>query len=479
MPRIDLGFIPSGTIEPWKLHRAFFKSKIGGFPAWLNPDRTPNVNCDNCNSSMVLLLQLYAPREEFYSYHRTIFVFICRDVECHQEYKYEVQKVDDIERKIRESCTISNNGATSRISTTSVENEEPVKTALKLPYKVFRCQLPQKNMFYEMIPSKNYENDRSVVNKADQKLASDFCFNCGQTAKSRCSKCKLVAYCCKNCQSIHWKTMHKSKCISAKPNKSKSKNNNIKKSNYVYPSSQSTWSYNEMEIIVEPEPKIDKAQNQKELDKLNKKLMKEHENELKSEEVDATVTNNNLKIDKYFLKFQNRLNRDSEQILRYYEFYDQRCELKVSKAQADESKRFSHRTGTKIVPPCPHCKGDRSLEFQIMPQILNYIKPEKNPLTNNTQNSKKSKKITASDLEKMIDFGVLNVYTCDKNCDYIKSGYEVNETNYSEEQILRYFPMAKSTVYEVENSSTESGMNSESEDSDSEYEGSEDDGMSD
>jgi len=512
MPRIDLGFIPSGTIEPWKLHRAFFKSKIGGFPAWLNPDRTPSVICDNCKSSMVLLLQLYAPREESYSYHRTIFVFMCRDVECHQEYKYEVQQVDDIERKIRESCNISsaggatnNNSNNGRFSSTSMETEEPVKTPLKLPYKVYRCQLPQKNMFYDSNPSSNYENDRSVVVRADQKLANDFCFNCGQCAKSRCTKCKAVAYCCKNCQTIHWKTMHKTKCQAwqeaSSKQKSGTKNNNkkkggkngkgsrqkssssisnqVKNSNFVYPNSQSSWSYNEMEIIVEPEPKVDKIKNQKELDRLNKQLMAEHKNELKQEEVDQTVTNKNLKIDKYFLKFQNRLNRDPEQILRYYEFYDQRCELKVSKTQAEECKKYSQRSGTKLVPPCPYCKNDRSLEFQITPQILNYIKPEKNPLNNHLL-GKNNRKITASDLEKMIDFGVLNVYTCDKNCDYMKlmnncsSEDPNNQSNYSEEQILRYYPMAKSTVYEVE--STDTGMdyseNEESE-SESEYEGSE------
>merc|ERR1712176_736655 len=101
-------------------------------------------------------------------------------------------------------------------------------------------------------------------------------------------------------------------------------------------------------------------------------------------------------------------------------------------------------------------------------------KPEKNPLNNHLL-GKNNRKITASDLEKMIDFGVLNVYTCDKNCDYMKlmnncsSEDPNNQSNYSEEQILRYYPMAKSTVYEVE--STDTGMDySESE---SEYEGSE------
>lgn len=44
-------------------------------------------------------------------------------------------------------------------------------------------------------------------------LADGFlCENCKQDATKRCSKCKQVWYCTRECQLAHWK-VHKPKCI--------------------------------------------------------------------------------------------------------------------------------------------------------------------------------------------------------------------------------------------------------------------------
>ncbi|BFZ58845.1 hypothetical protein PYCC9005_005910 [Savitreella phatthalungensis] len=50
------------------------------------------------------------------------------------------------------------------------------------------------------------------------------------------------------------------------------------------------------------------------------------------------------------------------------------------------------------VPTCPRCKGKRSLECQILPTLLNYL-PEVDPLDKYS-----------------LDFGLLNIYTCDAAC---------------------------------------------------------------
>ena len=70
---VDLGFIENPE-HSWILHRCYFPSKVGGKPAWLNPEELPSqesLQCPYCQNSMVFLLQLYAPIEEvLHSFHR-------------------------------------------------------------------------------------------------------------------------------------------------------------------------------------------------------------------------------------------------------------------------------------------------------------------------------------------------------------------------------------------------------------------------
>ena len=70
---VDLGFIDIPS-HPWILHPCFFPSKVGGKPAWLNPEKLPteeSVQCSNCKTPMVFLLQVYAPNDDVAnSFHR-------------------------------------------------------------------------------------------------------------------------------------------------------------------------------------------------------------------------------------------------------------------------------------------------------------------------------------------------------------------------------------------------------------------------
>jgi hypothetical protein len=50
----------------------------------------------------------------------------------------------------------------------------------------------------------------------------DHCANCTQKIPSsmlRCSRCKIVQYCSRDCQAKHWKGCHKTSCIPAEPNR--------------------------------------------------------------------------------------------------------------------------------------------------------------------------------------------------------------------------------------------------------------------
>ena len=66
--------------------RSFLPSKVGGKPAWLNPRNIPkprDLKCKQCKEPLKFLLQLYAPLQKFdRSFHRTIYIFICRKHEC-------------------------------------------------------------------------------------------------------------------------------------------------------------------------------------------------------------------------------------------------------------------------------------------------------------------------------------------------------------------------------------------------------------
>ena len=106
--------------------------------------------------------------------------------------------------------------------------------------------------------------------------------------------------------------------------------------------------------------------------------------------VSADVSNADLqeaasfKSDKAFNKFRKRVKYSPDQVLRY----DRNGEpLWVSAKNVLEKAD---------VPPCPYCKGPRIFEFQVMPQLLNYVGKES--------------------IEGALDWGTVAVYTCEKSC---------------------------------------------------------------
>jgi len=72
---IDLGFVED-VEQAWRLHRAYFPSKMGGKPAWLDPKSLPsgqNIICQLCSKPLVFLLQIYAPDDEnLHCFHRQV-----------------------------------------------------------------------------------------------------------------------------------------------------------------------------------------------------------------------------------------------------------------------------------------------------------------------------------------------------------------------------------------------------------------------
>lgn len=83
---IDLGYLEE--CEPWMLTNTFFPNKVGGKPAWLELENLPSLDqmkCRKCQEIMIFLLQVYASQDDNdQCFHRTIFVFVCKNASCWQ-----------------------------------------------------------------------------------------------------------------------------------------------------------------------------------------------------------------------------------------------------------------------------------------------------------------------------------------------------------------------------------------------------------
>lgn len=176
--KIELGFIEKSEI--WRLTSPFFPSKVGGRPSWLSLTDLPNSSkllCGNCGKPVIFLLQIYCPVDAFEgTFHRTLFLFICKDSVCHSQNSNK-------------------------------------------PFIVFRSQLPRVNSVYNFEPIEEESVKTSEFDTTIKKFGINLCVLCGCNAgNKKCSKCHTTFYCSKEHQLIHWKGGHKTACCKGMPN---------------------------------------------------------------------------------------------------------------------------------------------------------------------------------------------------------------------------------------------------------------------
>ena len=176
---IELGF--AEEVDSFRLESVFFPSKIGGKPAWLSQENIPptdQIKCSQCGNIMNFLLQIYAPREGHEeTFHRMIYVFMCRNGSCFEKNS-------------------------------------------NIPFKAFRNQLPRENKFfsYEPISAERRTDDvMRIVEQLNTKWGP-LCSVCGCKADKKCSACNDVSYCSKDHQVIDWRCGHRFCCSAAKKN---------------------------------------------------------------------------------------------------------------------------------------------------------------------------------------------------------------------------------------------------------------------
>ncbi|XP_067629668.1 programmed cell death protein 2 isoform X2 [Eurosta solidaginis] len=334
MVDIILGFAEERE-SGWLTNR-YFPNKIGGKPAWLNLENLPSCEellCIDCKIPKTFLCQIYAPYEDDHSFHRTIYVFVCRSVGC---------------QKSNSSKYLS----------------------------VYRTQLPRKNKFYSDEPPLEEGNPLPEILPAKR-----LCAACGCLGPSACGRCRKINYCSVKHQQLHW-PHHKQHCMTE--TEKDSENFNISLSEITFP---------EWEILIEPIDGDEEAQIADDDEDSEKMRLEDYQKlqlsgqtgllkDVTDSELEKYANESMSADDKVFRKFKKDVDEEPEQILRYKRGGNPLWIADVKQTILQQLQ----------IPNCELCGGARQFEFQIMPQMLNWLKDDH------------------------LDWGTLCIYTCTKSC---------------------------------------------------------------
>ncbi|KAI9010657.1 programmed cell death protein 2 [Hyaloraphidium curvatum] len=343
---VHLGFL--SPAEDLQANINDFPSKVGGRPIWLNPNPMPaeNVVCGVCGKPQVLLLQIYTPEDDPpEAYHRVVYVFCCKNGKCH-------------------------------------------KVEWKKSMSVFRSQLPRDNPYYPP-PRDDADEDAMDTDGTPAAALPDLpayrtCAVCGLAGTKSCGACRAAHYCGRDHQAVHWSQgRHKQLCGVAQPAEEEKERDARFLRSCLFP---------EHELISEDEPDTDAGAADAELAQ-SEDLVKLAE-DMDGWPAEEEAEDSEVGVDKAFLKFQKRISREPEQVLRYTRVsYDSDAQ-DPQPLWASEQDRPDPDTD---IGPCPSCGARRTFELQVMPQLLNSLG------------------IVHADPD-ALDWGTLLVYSCEANC---------------------------------------------------------------
>ncbi|MCP9259148.1 Programmed cell death protein 2 [Dirofilaria immitis] len=377
---VYLGF--GNALEPQLSYRLLSHymplGKIGGKPAWLNPVSLPANNsllCRICEKPMVFLIQVYAtnPNDQDYSFHRTLFFFICRNSECSR--------------------------------TNDASN-----------VRAFRCTLSRFNDFYASEQPIDPDLEGYVPDPFWKQTYPHLCHICGCNATKKCARCESAWYCSREHQIIDWSASHKKECskqsstdeylstISA-DEKIDDENSWIKRKRSVA-TNRFVFPEYAIEMGVENLPRSnhvdsdgDDDDNSDSGDDNVEIRMEEYRQYIKSIRLDSQCDSGNGDLedledfadkDTAFKYFNKVVASNPEQILRY-------------SRGGEPLLATDHAPLAETVPPCSLCGSERQFELQLMPHLLALI--------------------GVDDPGKSIDWATLMLYTCTQNCHIPNDGY--------------------------------------------------------
>ncbi|XP_061846903.1 programmed cell death protein 2 isoform X2 [Colius striatus] len=315
---VELGFASAaGADEAWRLRSAHFPSKIGGRPAWLGEAGLPGpaaLRCGRCQRPCAFLLQVYAPLPDRPdAFHRTLFVFACRDAACYR------------------------------------------LPGPQGPLRVFRNQLPRRNDTYpEEPPSEEPPPDPAAAAAPPLRLrgGAALCRVCGCPGPRACGRCRRAAYCGPEHQALDWRRGHRRACercaageyeILIEPEEPES------------PADSSVDPNGEKGAA-------DRSKDLKEQEELRATGNAGEAFQSLDEETLEAMAKHETEEDKIFQMFKERVAAEPEQVIRYCRGGE--GPVWVSGENIPEEKDIPHCS----------CGAKRIFEFQIMPQLLNHLK---------------------------------------------------------------------------------------------------------
>lgn len=337
--------------------------KVGGNPIWLDLINLPSpadMTCVECNNPMAFLLQIYCPLDEpVNAFHRSLYLFCCRKADC-------------------------------------IKSNPDSIVAL-------RCQLPEENSFYPLDPYCPSPTENS------SKTSINLCSVCGCRAPFACSHCKNVHYCSKTHQLLDWKFKHKNIC------KGSGVNDTIDDSSVHAPIAAAplNWCFPEYSIIVEDEILTDQLVESK-ISNEKTHVWDDALTDFQADDPDLLLTQKdyskslgNEQVDQQYVKFTDRCRRGGEdQVLRYERWPPTRLRgplCLTAEGEVVMKKQLQ-------VPVCGHCGGERKFEFQVMPQLLYYLKKY------SVKDDKMLNLMDHSIQDEDIDWASISVFTCTNSC---------------------------------------------------------------
>ena len=315
---VELGFAEDAE-DYSKLTSAYFPSKIGGKPAWLDP-RLPipeDLVCKKCNKPRVFLLQLYAPIDHMiHCYHRTLYIFCCREPLCHSRSCAEPFLV------LR--CTLPQFGPQSNSSKIVgvpgdggvINSKDGNNSTNSIENNGCLTDAHDDSVSEAITDTLHSAGDAAFSNCGDKdqqqkglesnlSLLPPLCIVCGCSGPKRCFKCHSLNYCSREHQVIHWKAGHKKHCGDEKQPITSDEAGGIL--------------FKEFEIVTEPELPIKITPEKSEEERLKDyhKFLEQHSGKFDSAEMDKMCLDEvgkGVKKDKQFMTFKKRIAVEPDQV---------------------------------------------------------------------------------------------------------------------------------------------------------------------
>ena len=210
LPAVELGLLEKPE-NPALLTSPYFPTKVGGKPAWLDPVNLPpseQLTCQHCGKPCVLLLQLYAPLSDDPAvFHRSLFVFMCKESACHQLGNAKPFRVfrcnlakDNPFYYSEERCESGSSGN---------DDDSDVVGDVRSTGPTVESDIQDTYEEGSDVALSSAELDGSIDSVLDQ---PPLCQVCGCMAPKHCGKCKMVNYCSRDHQLVDWKKGHKNLC---------------------------------------------------------------------------------------------------------------------------------------------------------------------------------------------------------------------------------------------------------------------------